>query len=376
MSRSKSRKGRWASVILFFIVVGSVLFLKNWPSFGGTVSGERKKRAQASPHYVDGKFVNVLPHPSLESGDVWDYFTEQFFGDQTRVPPSAIPLSVIPPGSIQTPPPPGLRAIWLGHSSVYMELDGLRLLVDPVFSNYASPISGIGPKRFHPPPIAITDLPRIDAVIISHDHYDHLDMRTIQYLSSKGTQFFVPLGVGSHLGKWEVPDRQITELDWWESTEIKGLTLVCTPAQHYSSRGILDYKETLWSSWSVIGPKHRVFYSGDTGFADHFQLIGERLGPFDLSVIKIGQYGPGASWIYSHMDPEHAIEAHLAVRARRMLPVSWGTFNIAFHDWDEPIKRAVKAANEKDVELVTPRVGEVVIAGEPFSSHSWWEEVK
>jgi len=376
MKHPKWRKLKWVIITLCFIIVSGVLLLENWPEFGETVSGERLKRAQTSPHYHDGEFVNTLPHPPLELGDVWGYLTEQFFGNQTRVPPSAIPLSVIPPASLQTRPPPGLRAIWFGHSSVYMEIDTIRLLVDPVFADYASPFDGIGPKRFHPPPIAITDLPEIDAVIISHDHYDHLDMRTIQYLSSKGTQFFVPLGVGSHLDEWEVPEQQITELDWWESTEIKGLKIVCTPAQHYSSRGIFDYKETLWSSWAVTGPEHRVFYSGDTGFSNHFQQIGERLGPFDLSLIKIGQYGPGASWIYSHMDPEKAIEAHLAVRARRMLPVSWGTFNIAFHDWDEPIKRAVKAANEKNVELITPRVGEVVIASEPFDSYRWWEEVR
>jgi L-ascorbate metabolism protein UlaG (beta-lactamase superfamily) len=376
MKRPKCRKLKWVTITLCLIVFGSILYLGNAPSFGGTVSGERLKRVEVSPHYHDGEFVNTLPHPPLELGDLWGYFTEQFFGNQTRVPPLAIPLSVIPRASLQSRPPPGLRAIWLGHSSIYLEIDTIRLLVDPVFSDYASPFDGIGPKRFHPPPIAITDLPEIDAVIISHDHYDHLDMRTAQYLSSKGTQFIVPLGVGSHLDEWGVPDHQITEMDWWESTEVKGLTIVCTPAQHYSSRGIFDYKETLWSSWAVTGSKHRVFYSGDTGFSSHFQQIGDRLGPFDLSLIKIGQYGPGASWIYSHMDPEHAIEAHLAVRARRMLPVSWGTFNIAFHDWDEPIKRAVKAANEKNVELVTPRVGEVVTAGKSFSSGNWWEKVR
>ena len=366
----------WAIIVVSFVVIGGALFLGNWPPFGGTVSGERLKRVQASPHYHDGKFVNTHPHPPLEAGDVWGYLTEQLFGDQIRVPPSAIPISAIPPASMQAPPAPGLRTIWLGHSSVYMELDGLRLLVDPVFSDYASPFHGIGPKRFHPPPIAMTDLPKIDAVMISHDHYDHLDMRTIQYLSSRGTHFVVPLGVGAHLDEWDVPKRQITELDWWGSAEIEGLTIICTPAQHYSSRGIFDYKATLWSSWSVIGPKHRIFYSGDSGFADHFQQIGNRLGPFDLGIFKVGQYGPGASWIYSHMNPEDAVKAHLAVQADRMLPVSWGTFNIAFHDWDEPIKRAVKAANAQNVDLVTPRVGEVVTMGEPFRSHSWWEEVR
>ena len=185
-SSPKSRRFKWAIVVLSFVVVGSVLFVRNWPSFGGTVSGERLKWAQASSHYQDGKFANTLPHPPLESGDVWGYLKEQFFGDQMRVPPSRIPISAILPASMQTQPPPGLRAIWLGHSSVYIELDGLRLLVDPVFSTHASPLSGIGPERFHAPPIAVTDLPKIDAVMISHDHYDHLDMRTIQYLSSKG----------------------------------------------------------------------------------------------------------------------------------------------------------------------------------------------
>jgi len=371
----KSRRLKWVLIILFVVTVGSVLFLRNWPPFGGTVSGERLRMAQASSHYHDGEFVNTSPHPPLESGDAWGYFIEQFFGDQTRVPPSAIPTSTVPLTSIQAELFTGLRAIWLGHSSVYMELDGFRLLVDPVFSDYASPFQGIGPKRTHPPPIALADLPRIDVVMISHDHYDHLDMRTIQHLSSRGTQFLVPLGVGVHLDEWEIPDGQITELDWWESAEIAGLMIVCTPAQHYSGRGIFDYKETLWSSWSVIGPKHRVFYSGDSGFSNHFRLIGDRLGPFDLSIMKIGQYGPGASWIYSHMGPEDAIEAHLAVQARRMFPVSWATFNIAFHDWDEPIRRAVQAANENNVDLVTPRVGDAVIASKPFRSYPWWEEV-
>jgi len=376
MSSSKSRRFKWAIIVLLFVIVGSVLCLKHWPSFGGTLSGERLIRAQASSHNHDGKFTNILPHPALESGDVWGYLKEQLFGDQIRVPPSAIPISAFSPVSLQTQPPPGMRAIWFGHSSVYMELDGLRLMVDPVFSEYASPFSGLGPKRFHAPPIALTELPKIDAVLISHDHYDHLDMRTIQYLSAKGAQFFVPLGVGAHLDEWEVPKNQITEMDWWESKEISGLKIICTPAQHYSSRGIFDYKETFWSSWSVIGPKYSVFYSGDTGFSDHFQQIGDQLGPFDLGIIRIGQYGPGASWIYSNMDPEDAVKAHLAVRARRMLPVHWGTFNIAFHDWDEPIKRAVRAAHEQNMDLVTPRVGEVVIAGEPFNSLNWWEEVR
>ena len=374
VKRRKGRRLKRAAIILFIIVVGGVLFLRYWPPFGGSISEERLDRAQASPNYREGEFVNTLPHPPLESGDVWGYIKEQLFGDQIRVPPSAIRISVEPPALLQAQPASELRAIWFGHSSVYMELDGLRLFVDPVFSDYVSPFKGIGPKRSHPPAIGLTELPRIDAVLISHDHYDHLDMQTIQYLSSKGTRFLVPLGVGAHLDEWDVPKTQIIELDWWESTEIGGVTVICTPAQHYSGRGLFDYKATFWSSWAVVGSKHRIFYSGDSGFSNHFRSIGEHYGPFDLSIFKIGQYGPGASWVYSHMDPEQAIEAHIAVKARRMLPVSWATFNIAFHDWDEPIRRAVQAANEKNVELVTPRVGDIVMVGRPFDSHTWWEK--
>ena len=375
-SGTKSSKIRWAVAMLVLVVGASTLFVQNWPSLGGTLTGERLKKAEASVHYQDGKFANTSPHPPLTFSDIWRYLIEQFWGDQVRVPPAAIPVSAIPAEKIQTQPPTGLRAIWLGHSSVYIELDGLRLLLDPVFSDYASPVSGIGPRRFHPSPIALTGLPNIDAVMISHDHYDHLDMRTIQYLSPKGPLFFVPLGVGAHLDEWGIPESRIVELDWWESAEIGNLRVTCTPAQHYSSRGLFDYKETFWSSWSIAGPKHRVFYSGDTGFSDHFQQIGNQLGPFDLGIIRVGQYGPGASWNYSNMTPEDAVKAHIAVQARRMLPVHWGTFNIAFHDWDDPIERAVKAANENNVELVTPRVGEVVIAGQPFDSQNWWDEIR
>jgi L-ascorbate metabolism protein UlaG (beta-lactamase superfamily) len=375
-SKVRKSRGRWfkrAVIVLSIIVLGGFVFFKSWKSFGGKISGQRLEKVQASPQYRDGKFVNSSHQPPFKAGEIWLYVKENLLGKQVRVPATSIPVATIQSATIQGPPLPGLRAAWLGHSTVYLEIDGLRLMTDPVFSERASPFGSMGPKRFHPPPITLTDLPKIDVVLISHDHPDHLDMDTVRYLFSKGTQFFVPLGVGAHFDRWGVPQGQVTELDWWESAEAGSVKIVCTPAQHYSGRRLVDYMATLWSSWSVIGPEHKVFYSGDTGFSDHFQKIGEELGPFDLSMIKIGLYGPGAGWIYAHIDPEEAIRAHLAIQARRMLPVHWGTFNIALHDWDEPIKRAVKAAEENSVDLVTPRVGEVVTAGEPFRSESWWE---
>ena len=219
----------------------------------------------------------------------------------------------------------------------------------------------------------------IDAVMISHDHYDHLDMSTIEHLSPQGTLFFVPLGIGAHLERWDVPDSQIFELEWWEVQKLGSLTIICTPNRHYSGRGLFDYKATLWSSWSVLGPEHRFFFSGDTGYSKLLgthQEIGDKFGPFDLSIIKVGAYGPGASWLDIHMTPEDAIKVHLEIRGKRMLPVHWATFDMALHPWDEPIKRALVAAEENNVELVTPRIGDVVATGQPFSSTNWWERVK
>ena len=182
---------------------------------------------------------------------------------------------------------------------------------------------------------------QIDVVTISHDHYDHLDRATIQHLAPQGTQFFVPLGIGAHLEEWGVPEDQINELEWWESIEMGELTIVCTPTRHYSGLELFDFKTTFWSSWSVIGPDHRFFYSGDTGYSQFFQQIGNRFGPFDLSIIKIGAYGPGANWIDIHMDPEDAIKVHMEVKGKRMLPVHWATFNMA-HDWMNLLNELLK----------------------------------
>ena len=359
-------------IVMVLAVLAGGAYLLAYPSLGGDIAGDRLHRVEASPHYRDGVFVNDVPQAEAEIGLLWDYLIEQFFGDQIRVPLTPLPIVPVVLQSDDPPPAKGLRAIWLGHASVYLELDGVRLLVDPMFSDKASPFGFVGPTRLHPTPIALEALPVIDAVVISHDHYDHLDRSTIKFLAAKGTRFFVPLGVGAHLEKWQVPANQIIELDWWETANIKGLTITSTPTRHYSGRGLTDANKTFWSSWSMVGPRHRVYYSGDTGYGDHFQTIGNKFGPFDLSIIKIGAYGPFASWTDIHMEAEDAIQAHLDVNARRLLPVHWATFNLALHDWNEPIKRALVAAKAANIEMVTPRLGEVVTAGEEFNSKIWW----
>ena len=193
--------------------------------------------------------------------------------------------------ALKTPPKSGLRITWLGHSTTLVEIDGVRILTDPQWSLRASPSTWVGPLRFHPPPLPLASLPKLDAVVISHDHYDHLDMNSVRTLALTGVVFHVGLGVGAHLRAWHIPDGQIVEHDWWSERSIGALRLVATPAQHMSGRrGVTGNDSTLWTSWALIGPTHRVYFSGDTGLSDAFTTIGEKLGPFDVSMLEIGQW--------------------------------------------------------------------------------------
>ena len=377
----KPRLPRWLfRTTVTLAAVAVVLAAAAWavlsqPQFGAPMAGERLARAQANPQYRNGRFVNLEPEAPSDTSLV-DYTLRQMSGDEVRVPPKPVPVMAVDKTALAaTPPASGLRAFWIGHASTYVEIDGLRLLMDPVFAERVSPLP-VGPGRFHAPPIALADLPRIDAVLISHDHYDHLDMDTVRHLAQRGARFFVPLGIGAHLELWGVPRAQVEELEWWQERTLGGVRIVCTPTRHYSGRGMGNRSSTLWSSWSVVGPKHRFFYSGDTGYGKLFQDIGARLGPFDMAFVKIGAYGPGQAWTDIHMTPEQAVQVHRDVRARRMFPVHWSTFNLAYHDWDEPIRRAAAEAQRVGVELVTPRLGEVVDADRPFASTRWWEAVR
>jgi len=383
-SAAAARRGhprRFARALLWLALLAGVLVaagcgVLSQPQFGAAMSGARLERAKANPQYRDGRFVNLQPEAPTGFGTMLDYLVRQFSGDEVRVPPSPLPVLAVDRTVLDAAPPAaGLRAFWIGHASVYVEIDGLRVLLDPVFAERVSPIS-IGPKRFHRPPIALADLPKIDAVLISHDHYDHLDMATVQHLAARDTRFFVPLGIGAHLERWGVPPAQIEEMEWWQRKALGGVEFVCTPTRHYSGRSLGDRSATLWSSWSVLGPQHRFVYSGDTGYGTHFEEIGSRLGPFDVAFVKIGAYGPGASWLDIHMSPEQAVQAHRDLRARRMFPVHWSTFNLAYHDWDEPIRRTLAEARRSGVELVTPRLGEWVDADREFASTAWWEAVR
>ena len=370
--RKKRRILLW---IIFVIVVAlPVLFLvvTSLPPFGGDIEGDRLARIEQNPHYRDGAFVNVQPQAPFKYRDAGSFLVDSVFYNEVRVPPAPIPVVPVPPESLKEARDDELRAFWIGHSSAYIEIDGIRLLIDPIFSDYASPFD-FGPKRFHPPPIELENLPFIHAVLISHDHYDHLDMKTVKALSARGSGFYVPIGIGAHLERWGVPGEQIHEFEWWQEATLDGIRVVSTPARHYSGRRLTDYKASLWSSWAVAGPKHRIFYSGDTGYSPHFREIGERLGPFDMNFLKIGAYGPGQAWLDIHMSPEQAVRAHTDLKGSRLFPLHWATFNLAYHDWDEPIRRTLAAARKIGFEVVTPRVGEIVTDGRPFHSEAWWK---
>jgi L-ascorbate metabolism protein UlaG (beta-lactamase superfamily) len=358
--------------------VGSTSWLG---SFGGRPAGARLERMRKSPHFVDGKFVNLVPTNKLAPGSFFAMLRHQLFGTEERVPKLPIPVVMRDAADYVTPPESGLRATWIGHASTLVEIDGRRVVTDPIWSERCSPSTWLGPRRFHPPPIALRALAPIDVAVISHDHYDHLDMSTVQALAARGTRFVVPLGIGAHLEKWGIAGDQITELDWNESVTVLGLKITATPARHYSGRNPLRGDNTLWASWVLQGPVHRVFFSGDSGYFEGFKAIGAQHGPFDLALVKIGACD--VTWPDIHMTPEEAVQTTTDVRGRLLLPVHWGTFNLAFHAWNDPADRVVAAAQAAAVALVVPRPGELVeparwgeealpmAAGKP-AVDAWW----
>ena len=358
----------YTALTLGILTTGSIYYyMASTPEFGGNIDGERQDRLLESEQYDHDHFHNTPPPIDY---DIMVNLKDAM-GDQVRQPPAPFPIEK-PALSIEASQ--GLTAYWLGHATVLIELEGRRIITDPMLSDAAFPVGLIAPKRFNPPAITMEELPKIDIAVISHDHYDHLDMKTIQHLSKDGTHFFVGLGVGAHLDRWNIPTEQIHELDWWDSVEFAGLQVHCTPARHYSGRKSMS-NATLWTSWTIKGDKHTIFHSGDTGYEEHFKEIGERLGPIDISFIKIGDYGLDLGWQDIHMKPENSIKAHMDLGAAVLFPIHWGTFQLSNHDWDEPIIRATAAAAKRNVTMVTPKLGEKVSLDEPFQNKQWWTNI-
>lgn len=340
---------------------------------GSRAHGARLERMKASPRFFDGVFHNTAPiDAGLKKGTRVSTLKEYFRGRKQRLPTGALPMQN-PLDRWQRPAQSELRVTWLGHSTVLVEIDGARVLTDPVWGERVSPFAFAGPKRFHPAPVHIGQLPPLDAVVISHDHYDHLDYPSILQLAPLGVPFVTSLGVGAHLEAWGVPAERIIELDWWESTDVRGLTITAAPSQHFSGRGLADRNATSWSSIVLRGPRHTVFFSGDTGLTQEYREIRERLGPFDLIMLEVGAWDP--AWGDIHLGPENALQAHALLGGGALLPVHWGTFNLGLHTWDEPAEALVKLA-PTGAPLVMPRLGQPVEPSHVQAIDPWWREVQ
>jgi len=325
---------------------------------------------EGSAQFHDGRFVNLEPSPVITAADGTTIARALLTrGDRGR-PVGVVPLarSARTSGAAAD-----LAATWYGHASALVEVDGQRVLLDPVWGDRISPSPLVGPRRLHPPPVPIDDLPSVDAVLISHDHYDHLDLPTVRSLVRTQTApFVVPLGIGAHLRRWHVPRERIIELDWGQHAHVGGLRLTCTQARHFSGRS-LRRDNTLWSSWVIRGPKMRVYFGGDTGYTTGFSEIGEEHGPFALTLLPIGAYG--AQWPHIHMNPEEAVRAHRALGGEVLLPIHWATFDLAFHAWAEPVQRLWAAAAEAGVALALPRPGQRITNADPPPIEDWWTAV-
>jgi L-ascorbate metabolism protein UlaG (beta-lactamase superfamily) len=341
------------------------------PAMGARPTGERAARVGASPQFDGRAFRNSMPSTLIPAGSGRKILREVLFGKQRRKPAGRVPV-VIPKGW-DDPEPHALRAVWFGHASTLLEIEGRRVLIDPVWSLRCSPSQLAGPRRLHPMPLALRDLPDVDAVLISHDHYDHLDMATVRELTRRqSAPFLVPVGVGAHLERWRVPADRIVELDWNDATTLAGLRFVLTEARHFSGRAF-SRNETLWGSWVIAGERRRVFYTGDTGYFPGFADLGVDFGPFELTLVQIGAYS--GYWPDIHMTPEEAVATHLDLRGGLLLPVHWATFNLAPHSWAEPVDRIWLAAKENDVTLTVPRPGERINVDDPVEVDGWWQSL-
>lgn len=335
-------------------------------------AGLRAERSLASRQFRDGTFRNT---GGLARG-VWngtrgDVLREWVFGGQQRRPPAVLPIER-PLESWARRIESGLRATWLGHSTVLLEIDGRRVLTDPVFANRIGPSSLVGLRRFHPTPARVSELPPLDAVLVSHDHFDHLCVPTMRELARTGVPVVTALGVGAYLERCGFAPAQIVELDWHESAVVGGVQFTATPAQHFSGR-LGGRNKTLWASWVIESDRHKVFFSGDTGLTDEFADIGRRHGPFDLVMLEIGAFHP--SWGTIHLGPENALQVFRMLGGGTLFPVHWSTFSLGFHAWDEPGEQLLELASRQGARILTPRLGEVFEPAHVEGPAPWWRRL-
>lgn len=337
--------------------------------------GLRRERMLASPQFRAGRFHNLGDvQPGLR-GSPWPVMREMWRGRKLRVPSAPLPVER-PHAHWQRPVQSGLRVTWLGHSTLLLEIDGVRVLTDPVFGERASPLSFAGPKRFHPVPATIDELPPLHCVLLSHNHHDHLCPESIRALARRQVPIVTSLGVGADLERAGADPEHIIELDWWQEHVLPGgaLSLTATPAQHFSGRGLTDRNATLWSSWVLTSARRRLFFSGDTGLTEQFSQIAERLGPFELTMLEIGAWNE--AWGEMHLGPANAVRAFELLGGGALLPVHWGTFDLALHRWDEPAEATFQLCAQRGLRLLTPRCGLPLEPAHQEAPQPWWRTIE
>lgn len=359
-------------IIVLVLVIVTFLVLNFSPQFGATPSKAQKKEFEKLENFEDGKFVNQIE--TLMNIRFGKMVSQMFGPSENRKPSHMIEPEHIDSLSIVNYDGVPARLTWFGHSAFLLEIRGKVILIDPMLGERAAPFSWTGPQRYsNGLPIAIEKLPKIDAIILSHDHYDHLDYGSILKLKDKTSRFYTALGVGNHLVRWGVNPELIEELNWWEETALDDIELACAPARHFSGRGMFDRNSTLWCSWIIRTDSTNIYFSGDGGYGPHFEEIGKRYGPFDISMMECGQYNE--QWQAIHMMPEETVQAAMDVKSKLLLPIHWGAFTLAFHEWTDPVERARKEANSLGMPITTPFIGQPLYIGQDqYPDDPWWEE--
>ncbi|MBK7034120.1 MAG: MBL fold metallo-hydrolase [Ignavibacteria bacterium] len=342
------------------------------PALGGSLTTDLIARYERSPQWRNGEFRNSIPTElNVHLRDVPGLLKAMLARSTQREPSGDLPVVRIDPASLRISPTEP-RLTWFGHSAVMLEISGMCVLLDPMLGRVPAPFPFLGRNRYSKStPIEIEDMPKIDVVVISHDHYDHLDHGSVLKLLPKVKQWIVCLGVARHLIRWGVSPSNIIELDWHEAVQIKDVHFTCTPARHFSGRGFWDRHKSLWSSWVISSPQTRIFFNADSGYGPHFAEIGKTYGPFDLALVECGQYNP--KWQAIHMMPEESVQAAIDLRAVVAMPIHWAAFTLALHPWYEPVERFTAEALRLGLQATTPRIGQSITIGDEQPSDRWWE---
>lgn len=358
--------------ILIFVIAVAI-FVNTAPQFGASVSGEKLAYVKASPNYENGKFQNLESTimNTMKAGDYAGLMYDFLLNGNIGTPKSQIPVAF---NTGESAIVDSIAFVtWYGHSALLLEMEGKKILIDPMLGPASAPVS-FTTKRFpYETPIDLDKIKNIDAVILSHDHYDHLDYPTILKIQNEVGHFYVPLGLGEHLIKWGVDTSKITQLDWGQSAMLAHIELTATPSRHFSGRGTMNQNTTLWASWVINGKFNNIYFSGDGGYGEHFKKIGDQYGPFDFAMMECGQYN--TLWSQIHMTPEQTVQASIDVNTTLMMPIHWGAFKLAPHDWKDPVERVTKEAKIKNVTITTPTIGTRFSIYKPVLENTWWKMV-